>query len=26
LMKDSPARFEKFGLQILKALGVKHAN
>lgn len=26
LMKDSPARFEKFGSQILKALGVKHAN
>ncbi|MBL8090061.1 MAG: ribonuclease D [Anaerolineales bacterium] len=26
LMKDSPARFEKFGEQILKALGVKHAN
>lgn len=26
LMKDSPARFEKFGLQILNALGVKHAN
>jgi ribonuclease D len=26
LMKDSPARFEKFGLQILRALGVKHAN
>ena len=26
LMKDSPARFEKFGLQILKVLGVKHAN
>jgi len=26
LMKDSPARFEKFGAQILKALGVKHAN
>lgn len=26
LMKDSPARFEKFGLQILKALGVKHAS
>lgn len=26
LMKDSPARFEKFGTQILKALGVKHAN
>jgi ribonuclease D len=26
LMKDSPARFEKFGAQILKTLGVKHAN
>ncbi|MBL8061556.1 MAG: ribonuclease D [Anaerolineales bacterium] len=26
LMKDSPARFEKFGVQIMKALGVKHAN
>lgn len=26
LMKDSPSRFEKFGVQILKALGVKHAN
>ncbi len=26
LMKDSPSRVEKFGLQILKALGVKHAN
>lgn len=26
LMKDSPARFERFGSQILKALGVKHAN
>ena len=26
LMKDSPARFEKFGVQILKVLGVKHAN
>lgn len=26
LMKDSPARFEKFGEQILKVLGVKHAN
>lgn len=26
LMKDSPARFEKFGSQILKVLGVKHAN
>lgn len=26
LMKDSPARFEKFGVQILKTLGVKHAN
>lgn len=26
LMKDSPVRFEKFGVQILKALGVKHAN
>ena len=26
LMKDSPARFEKFGPQILKTLGVKHAN
>jgi ribonuclease D len=26
LMKASPARFEKFGEQILKALGVKHAN
>jgi ribonuclease D len=26
LMKDSPARFEKYGVQILKTLGVKHAN
>lgn len=26
LMKDAPARFEEFGLQILKTLGVKHAN
>jgi ribonuclease D len=26
LMKDAPARFEKFGGQILKTLGVKHAN
>lgn len=26
LMKDSPARFEKFGIQILKTLGVKHAS
>ncbi|MCC6260375.1 MAG: HRDC domain-containing protein [Anaerolineales bacterium] len=26
LMQDSPARFEKFGAQILKTLGVKHAN
>ena len=26
LMKDAPARFEKFGAQILKTLGVKHAN
>lgn len=26
LMKDSPSRVEKFGPQILKALGVKHAN
>jgi hypothetical protein len=26
LMKDSPSRFERFGTQILKALGVKHAN
>jgi ribonuclease D len=26
LMKDAPARFEKFGSQILKTLGVKHAN
>lgn len=26
LMKDAPARFEKFGKQILKTLGVKHAN
>ncbi len=26
LMKDSPARFDKFGGQILKTLGVKHAN
>ncbi|MFM8367476.1 MAG: ribonuclease D [Chloroflexota bacterium] len=26
LMKDTPARFEKFGVQILKTLGVKHAN
>ena len=26
LMKDAPARYEKFGTQILKTLGVKHAN
>jgi ribonuclease D len=26
LMKDSPSRFEKYGIQILKTLGVKHAN
>lgn len=26
LMKDAPARFEQFGAQILKTLGVKHAN
>lgn len=26
LMKDSPSRVEKFGPQILKALGVKHAS
>lgn len=26
LMKDSPSRFEKFGIQILKTLGVKHAS
>lgn len=26
LMKDSPARFEKYGPQILKVLGVKYAN
>lgn len=26
LMKDSPSRFEKFGTQILKVLGVKYAN
>lgn len=26
LMKDAPARFAKFGGQILKTLGVKHAN
>lgn len=26
LMKDAPARFEKFGPQIMKTLGVKHAN
>lgn len=26
LMKDAPARFEMFGGQILKTLGVKHAN
>lgn len=26
LMRDAPARFEKFGGQILKTLGVKHAN
>lgn len=26
LMKDAPARFESFGGQILKTLGVKHAN
>lgn len=25
LMKDSPARFEKYGKQIMKTLGVKHA-
>jgi len=26
LMKDSPSRFEKYGPQILRVLGVKHAN
>ncbi len=26
LMKDAPARYEEFGSQILKALGVNHAN
>lgn len=26
LMKDAPARYEKFGVQILKTLGVKHAH
>jgi ribonuclease D len=26
LMKDSPSRFDKYGAQILKVLGVKHAN
>lgn len=26
LMKDTPSRVEKFGVQILKVLGVKHAN
>lgn len=26
MMKDAPARFERFGAQILKILGVKHAN
>ncbi|MDP1546554.1 MAG: ribonuclease D [Anaerolineales bacterium] len=26
IMKESPSRFEKFGVQILKTLGVKHAN
>jgi ribonuclease D len=26
LMKDSPSRFDKYGTQILKVLGVKHAN
>jgi ribonuclease D len=26
LMKDSPSRYEKFGPEILKALGVRHAN
>jgi len=26
LMKDAPSRAEKYGVQILKALGVKHAN
>jgi len=26
LMRDAPARFEKFGVQILKTLGVKHAH
>lgn len=26
LMKDTPSRVDKFGLQILKTLGVKHAN
>jgi ribonuclease D len=26
LMKDSPSRYEKFGQEILKALGVRHAN
>lgn len=26
LMRDTPSRVERFGVQILKALGVKHAN
>ena len=26
LMKDAPARYERFGVQILKTLGVKHAH
>ena len=26
LMKDTPSRVDKFGVQILKTLGVKHAN
>jgi hypothetical protein len=26
LMKDTPSRVERFGTQILKALGGKHAN
>lgn len=26
LMKDSPSRYQKFGLEILRALGVRHAN
>lgn len=26
LMKDSPSRVEKYGVQILKVLGVKHAD